>query len=98
MSISSSLVLIPLSFKNSSVRVTNSFSKSSFVLFSEVFISLLKLSKSRLNSQFCISDEAYNMIVNGECGQFPPDILECFKFAKEKFSNIVELNEMYDFS
>ena len=44
------------------------------------------------------ADEAYNMIVNGECGQFPPDILECFKFAKEKFSNIVELNEMYDFS
>ncbi len=44
------------------------------------------------------TDEAYNMIMNGECGQFPPNILECFKVAKEKFSNTVELMEMYNFS
>ena len=33
-------------------------------------------------------DTAYNMIVNGECGQFSPDILECFRLAKEDFFNV----------
>lgn len=33
-------------------------------------------------------DTAYNMIINGECGQFSPDILECFKLAKEDFFNV----------
>ncbi len=31
-------------------------------------------------------DEAYDMIVNGKCGQFPPDILECFSLAKDEFN------------
>jgi len=31
---------------------------------------------------------AYKMIQDGECGQFSPDILECFKLAKEDFSDM----------
>lgn len=44
------------------------------------------------------ADEAYNMIMNGECGQFPPNILKCFEFAKEEFFNTREMDEMYKFS
>lgn len=40
---------------------------------------------------------AYDMILNGECGQFSPDVLECFKLAKEDFYNIVEVIQMFDF-
>lgn len=40
---------------------------------------------------------AYDMILNGECGQFSPDVLECFKLAKEDFFNIVEVIQMFDF-
>ena len=32
-------------------------------------------------------ETAFNMIVNGECGVFPPKILECFKYSKK----IIEL-------
>lgn len=35
--------------------------------------------------------KAYEMIMNGECGQFSPDILECFRLAKEDFFNIMEV-------
>ena len=41
---------------------------------------------------------AYDMIMNGECGQFAPDVLECFALAKEDFFNIVEVIKMFDFS
>ncbi|MDE6663271.1 MAG: response regulator [Lachnospiraceae bacterium] len=41
---------------------------------------------------------AYDMIMNGECGQFSPDVLECFGLAKEDFFNIVEVIKMFDFS
>ncbi len=37
---------------------------------------------------------AYDMIINGECGQFPPDVLECFKLAKEELFNSLEMNDM----
>lgn len=40
---------------------------------------------------------AYEMILNGECGQFSPDIIECFMLAKEDFFNIVEVINMFDF-
>lgn len=40
---------------------------------------------------------AYDMIMNGECGQFSPDVLECFRLAKEDFFNIVEVIKMFDF-
>ena len=41
---------------------------------------------------------AYDMILNGECGQFSPDILECFKLAKEDFFDIVEVTDEFNFS
>lgn len=41
---------------------------------------------------------AYDMIMNGECGQFSPDILECFALAKVDFFNIVEVIKMFSFS
>ena len=41
---------------------------------------------------------AYDMIMNGECGQFAPDVLECFVLAKQDFFNIVEVIKMFDFS
>ncbi len=44
------------------------------------------------------SNTAYDMIMSGECGQFSPNILECFKLAKEDFFNIVEVIKMFDFS
>ena len=41
---------------------------------------------------------ACQMILGGECGQFSPDVLECFQLAKEDFFNIVEVIKMFDFS
>lgn len=41
---------------------------------------------------------AYDMIMSGECGQFSPDVLECFSLAKVDFFNIVEVIKMFDFS
>lgn len=44
------------------------------------------------------SNEAFDMILNGECGLFSPDIMECFSYAKEDFFNIVEVINMFSFS
>ncbi len=41
---------------------------------------------------------AYDMILNGECGQFSPDVLKCFELAKEDFFNIVEVIKMFNFT
>lgn len=41
---------------------------------------------------------AYEMILSGECGQFSPDVIECFELAKEDFFNIVEVIKMFDFT
>lgn len=41
---------------------------------------------------------AYDMIMNGECGVFSPDVLECFGLAKVDFFNIVEVIKMFDFN
>ena len=41
---------------------------------------------------------AYEMILNGECGQFSPDVLKCFELAKEDFFNIVEVIKMFNFT
>lgn len=43
-------------------------------------------------------EKAFEMIVNGECGQFSPDILECFGLAKADFFNIMEVIGTCDFS
>lgn len=40
---------------------------------------------------------AYDMIMNGECGQFSPNVLECFALAKEDFFNIVEVSKIFSF-
>ncbi len=42
--------------------------------------------------------KAFEMIMNGECGQFAPDILECFRLAREDFFNIMEEIKTLDFS
>lgn len=44
------------------------------------------------------TEEAYRMILNGECGEFSPKILECFELAKEDFFNIVEVIKMFKFT
>ncbi|MBD5502014.1 MAG: response regulator [Lachnospiraceae bacterium] len=41
---------------------------------------------------------AFDMIKNGECGQFSPDVLECFELAKADFFNIVEVIKMFSFT
>lgn len=35
--------------------------------------------------------KAYEMIMNGECGQFSPDILECFRLAKDEFFAMMDV-------
>ena len=44
------------------------------------------------------NEKAFEMIMNGECGQFSPDILKCFELAREDFFNINELIGVCDFS
>ena len=38
---------------------------------------------------------AYEMILNGECGQFSPDVIKCFE---EDFFNIVEVIKMFNYT
>lgn len=33
-------------------------------------------------------EQAYNMIINGECGTFSPKMMDCFKSAREKLENV----------
>lgn len=40
---------------------------------------------------------AYDMIISGECGQFSPDVMECFKLAKEDFFDLVEVIKMLNY-
>lgn len=40
---------------------------------------------------------AFDMIMRGECGQFSPDMLECFGLAKVDFFNVVEVIKMFEF-
>ena len=37
-------------------------------------------------------DEAYNMILNGECGQFSDMMMDCFKAVKKDFENLAKQN------
>ncbi|MEZ3429533.1 MAG: response regulator [Lachnospiraceae bacterium] len=34
-------------------------------------------------------EQAFNMIINGECGKFSPKLMECLKSAKEEMENVV---------
>lgn len=56
------------------------------------------LVSERVYKSACSNSVAYKMILDGECGQFSPDILECFSLAKEDFFNIVEVIKMFNFS
>lgn len=38
-------------------------------------------------------DEAFHMIVSGECGVFSPKLLECFRKVKKKFEELNELQQ-----
>ena len=54
-----------------------------------------------LVSERCYKDafspsQAYEMIVNGECGQFNPKLIECFKNLKEKFETFEPDNYSID--
>ena len=51
----------------------------------------------RVYKESYVNSTAYEMILNGECGQFSPDVLECFELAKEDFFNIVEVIKMFEF-
>jgi len=44
------------------------------------------------------NNKAYEMILNGECGKFSADVMECFELAKHDFFNIVEVIKMFNFS
>lgn len=56
------------------------------------------LVSERVYKQVYANSEAYKMIIDGECGQFSPDVLECFELAKEDFFNIVEVIKMFNFA
>ncbi len=45
------------------------------------------VSKRVYKSAFAM-DEAFTMIINGECGVFSPKLLECFKHAKPEFEEL----------
>ena len=51
----------------------------------------------RVYKESYANDEAFDMIKSGECGQFAPDILECFELAREEFFNIMEVIKMFNF-
>lgn len=36
------------------------------------------------------TDEAYEMIINGECGQFSPNLIHCFTICRKKFEKLAE--------
>ena len=44
------------------------------------------------------NEKAFEMIMNGECGQFAPDILKCFELAREDFFNINKVIGAFELS
>lgn len=46
------------------------------------------LTSKRVYKDAYAMDEAYNMILNGECGAFSPKILDCFKDSKEELEKL----------
>ena len=65
------------------------------VSIADVFEALLSV---RVYKSAYSNSIAYEMILNGECGQFAPDVIECFELAREDFFNIVEVIKMFDFT
>ena len=56
------------------------------------------LVSNRVYKEAYVNSVAYQMIKDGECGQFAPDVMECFELAKEDFFNLVEVIQMFDFT
>lgn len=50
------------------------------------------LTSDRVYKKALAPEQAYIMILNGECGEFSPKLLECFKNVKEQFA---ELSQEY---
>lgn len=48
------------------------------------------LTTDRLYKKAIPTSEAFNMILNGECGAFSPRLLECFKNVREAFAHLSE--------
>ena len=46
------------------------------------------LTNDRVYKKAIPSPQAYNMILNGECGAFSPRLLECFKNVREMFAQL----------
>ncbi len=46
------------------------------------------LTNDRVYKKAIPSPQAYNMILNGECGSFSPRLLECFKNVREMFAQL----------
>lgn len=40
------------------------------------------------------TEQAYNMIINGECGVFSQKVMKCFELAREKFEELAAHKEM----
>ncbi len=55
------------------------------------------LVSERIHKGALVNSVAYDMILSGECGEFAPHVLECFKFAKEDFFNLVDVLKVFDF-
>lgn len=47
------------------------------------------LVSKRVYKDAITSDEAFNMILNGECGQFSEELMECFQTAKPRILELV---------
>ncbi len=46
------------------------------------------LTTDRVYKKAIPSEQAFNMILNGECGAFSPRLLECFKAVREEFARL----------
>lgn len=46
------------------------------------------LTSNRVYKRALSPEQAYVMILNGECGEFSPKLLECFKNVKEQFAEL----------
>lgn len=55
------------------------------------------LVSKRVYKNAFVNSVAFDMIVGGECGPFAPDVVECFKLAKEDFFDLVEVIKMMNY-
>lgn len=53
------------------------------------------LSTERVYKDAYPPEISYNMIINGECGEFSPKILDCFKKCRQKLERILESPDLF---